>query len=476
MATEVFKVFTEESVKISRWLHRIRLYGVGAWLLTALINGPIRGESFWNAQLVPLSVWLGFGVLTVVLASHLPAFAGRTEHVLADPLFLFWAQWWGLERAIERGDGAQVALFSFGLLLMCVFVSVLTLRRWVAVAVAGLVLAGQLVFLVSVGEARPAWVFNTVLLAAVATGITLLAMNQLRRVLRSLAVAATAREAQLKVLVDERTQKLEEAMKSLKAAQTELVRVERMASVGTLVAGIAHELNNPIGFISGNVRHLKRYCEFLAAAAKNPPGAPMPQLAPGKDLDFVISDLGKVLDDVVEGSRRAKLIVQDLQTLATGPHRALEQVDLKAAVSRTLSLFGPRLSSLNVETQLEDVPALSARAGQMDQVITNLVDNASRAVSVGGHLQIAVKREGAELLLRVKDDGCGMSEELVRQVGEPFVTTRPPGEGSGLGLAVVRSIVEGHGGKLNIQSTQGKGTEVAVRLPLNGDSLNLVPA
>ena len=282
-----------------------------------------------------------------------------------------------------------------------------------------------------------------------------------------------------------RSNELQRTLEALRTAQADLVRAERMASVATLVRGIAHELNNPIGFIAGNVPLLRKYCDFLArAAAALADGKnrlpeeelrALLQLSPRKDLRFVIEDLSRMTDDIAEGARRAQLIISDLQNLTSASQRALEQVDLQRVVRQSLALLGPRIpAAIKVETAIEAVPPLAARAGQLEQVVVNLLDNAVRALPEGGTIRVRVAREGPDVALSVGDDGVGMTEEVRRQACEPFFTTRAAGEGSGLGLAIVASIVRGHKGTIEIHSAPGQGTQITVRVPAGRDVEELV--
>jgi signal transduction histidine kinase len=284
-------------------------------------------------------------------------------------------------------------------------------------------------------------------------------------------LAQLARRAhELSRIVDERTAQL-------RAAQADLVRAERMASVAALVRGIAHELNNPINFISGNLEPLRRYSRFVVALAqKLADGTPrsreeitaLARLSPRKDLEFVGRDLDKLMNDIAEGARRAQLIVSDLQGLTAGPQRALVEVDLARAVVDTLRLLAPRLHDIAVSCDVSGAPRLTAHAGQIEQLVTNLVDNAAQAVRAGGHVAVRAKSDAGAACLEVRDDGCGMSEEVRRRATEPFFTTRPAGEGSGLGLAIVASIVAERRGTLAIESAPDRGTTVRVRLPVDG--------
>lgn len=272
---------------------------------------------------------------------------------------------------------------------------------------------------------------------------------------------------------------LERALGALRSAQADLVRAERMASVATLVKGIAHELNNPIGYIAGNMAPLRRYCDFLVRVATDlsdgRPRSPgeleqLTRLAPEKDLKFVATDLARLTGDVGEGARRAKLIIGDLQSLTAASQRGVEQVDLGRAIGQTLALLQPRKGpGVSIVTDLSPVPLLTARAGQLEQVLVNLVDNALRAVGDQGTIRVGLTADGERVRLSVADDGPGMTPEVRRQALEPFFTTRAPGEGSGLGLAIVAAIVRGHRGTLTLKSQPGHGTEVVAELPLVSD-------
>ena len=298
------------------------------------------------------------------------------------------------------------------------------------------------------------------------------------------AMVAQLREAEflerINTSLQTRSTELQSTLQALRTAQADLVRAERMASVATLVRGIAHELNNPIGFIAGNVPVLRRYCDFLAAAASalsdgKPRSASelraLTELTPSKDLSFVIHDLSRMTDDITEGARRARLIISDLQDLTATSQRAVEEIDLHRVVRQSLALLAPRLgASIRVETELGPIPRLAARAGQLEQVLVNLLDNAIRAVGPSGTIRVHVGLDGSDVRLSVSDDGAGMSEEVRRQAFEPFFTTRAAGEGSGLGLAIVASIVRGHRGTIEVRSAPGQGTEVTIRLPAVADA------
>jgi signal transduction histidine kinase len=276
-----------------------------------------------------------------------------------------------------------------------------------------------------------------------------------------------------------RSMQLAQTLDALRTAQADLVRSERMASVAALVKGIAHELNNPINYIAGNIEPLQRYCAFLSRAATELSDgrarteselAALTRLTVRKDLGFVSDDLARLTVDIGEGARRAQLIISDLQSLTSAAQRGVETIDLHRVVRQTIALLRPGVpAGVHLEADLAPVPPLSAMAGQIEQVLVNLADNALRAVGDDGEVRISVERVDGDALVKVTDDGAGMSEEVKRQAFEPFFTTRAAGEGSGLGLAIVASIVRAHRGTVTLTSEPGKGTEVELRLPLHAE-------
>jgi signal transduction histidine kinase len=273
---------------------------------------------------------------------------------------------------------------------------------------------------------------------------------------------------------------LARTLDALREAQANLVRSERMASVATLVKGIAHELNNPIHHVAGNLVPLRRYSDFLTRVAtelsdgraRGPAElAALTRLSEGKDLDFVTRDLLRVTADIAEASRRAELIVTDLQSLTSAAQRVLERVDLGRVARQTVSLLSARVPpDVRLETEIGAVPLVTARAGQLEQVFINLVDNALHAVGERGTIRIEIASSKTEAIITISDDGLGMTPEVQRRALEPFFTTRAAGEGSGLGLSIVSSIVRAHRGRLELTSGVAVGTRVVLGWPLVPDA------
>jgi signal transduction histidine kinase len=292
----------------------------------------------------------------------------------------------------------------------------------------------------------------------------------------------------------QRTRDLEKALESLRSthadlaatherllvAEAQLVQSEKMRAVGQFVAGIAHELNNPISFVAGNIEHLER----IGGALREMLGA-YDRLALGADerhalaerrralrLDELLDDLPAALADCREGARRAKEIVAALQAFSRGdPIGRWAAADLRDGLERTLSLLRPRLKGIAVERDLEPIPAIECMAGQLDQVFLNLLTNAVDAVGASGRLKVRTRLEtdgGGEeyVAVRIEDDGVGIAADVQSRIFDPFFTTKSPGQGTGLGLSVSYGIVERHGGTLGVESAPGRGSVFTVRLPV----------
>ena len=313
--------------------------------------------------------------------------------------------------------------------------------------------------------------------ALVVLALALLVLAVFRLRVRSLEQQRTA----LTVLVVARTEDLRlkndalsTALHSLKEAQEERLRTERLASVAVLVRGIAHELSNPLGVIAGNMDPLRKYASFLSEAATRLAAKfsgpadeleRLTRLSPKRDLRYVKEDLDRVAADVADSARRAQLIVGDLQRIDSGGSRPVERVDVEAAVQGALRIFQRRLPE-GAELTAVTSPklGLSARAGELEQLVINLIDNALRAIRAHGKVEVSAREIAGGVELAVRDDGVGMSEEVRARATQAFYTTRAPGEGTGLGLAVVSAIVGHHAGTIVIESAPGAGTTIRVTL------------
>ncbi|HEY8515465.1 MAG TPA: ATP-binding protein [Candidatus Binatia bacterium] len=268
----------------------------------------------------------------------------------------------------------------------------------------------------------------------------------------------TELNAQLENRVRERTAELEASYRDLKAAQVQLVQSEKMASLGVLVAGVAHEINNPVTFVANNVEPLKERLTELRDVAR---------LHPEMGLEAQLDELNEIADLIGEGARRTAGIVQDLRNFSRLSHEGTEWVDVHEGIETCLRLLRPRWAErITIERDFGEVPKIEAATGQLNQVLMNLLANACDAIDGTGTIRITTRVEGDRLHLSVRDDGVGIAPEDVERIFDPFFTTKPQGQGTGLGLSITHGIVTGHGGEIRVESAPGRGTEVRVVLPL----------
>jgi len=299
-------------------------------------------------------------------------------------------------------------------------------------------------------------------------------------------VTADARiQRRLKVLLErERRAKegLEEQVnartKDLRQAQAQLVHQEKMSGLGRLVAGIAHEINNPINFVYGNVDFLGQYMEDLLSLVKLVDGAELPEelrekLEQGKEeieYSFLVEDSRKLIRSIRSGAERTASIVQDLKTFSRTGGGELQEADVVAGIETTLNLIAPLLKNrITVERSFaKDVPKLVCNAGHLNQVFMNLLTNAAQAVKGEGTIRVGISRseDGDSIRVTVSDSGHGIRPEVIQRITDPFFTTKDVGEGTGLGLWITENIVRAHGGTRGCESNPGDGATFTGVLPV----------
>ena len=258
----------------------------------------------------------------------------------------------------------------------------------------------------------------------------------------------------LEARVDERTRELQEA-------QNQLMQAEKLKSLGQLVAGVAHELNNPIGFVHANLQLLDEFIEKLVAAQER-----------GEDTTPFRDAIAKLLARSREGTERVKKIVQDLRTFSRTDQADLQQANLTDEIDRTLALMEPRFKGLiEVVREYEELPEVRCYPGQLNQVFLNLLMNACDVLEQGGRITIraaAIENGPIEngVRLEFEDSGPGIPPEVQRRIFDPFFTTKEVGKGTGLGLSLSHGIIERHGGRIHVESEPGHGTCFVIELPL----------
>lgn len=292
----------------------------------------------------------------------------------------------------------------------------------------------------------------------------------------------------LEAQVQERTTQLTQTLQSLQQAQTQLIQNEKMTSLGQLVAGVAHEINNPVNFIHGNLAHVSQYVEdmltLLYQYQQHLPNldAKSRQQAEDLDLEFIAEDLPKSLASMKLGTERICQIVQSLRTFSRLDQSEVKPVDLHAGIDSTLLILQHRLKAKPDRVEIEvikdygSLPLVECYAGALNQVFMNLISNAIDAVEenleqrspIAPTLRITTRVISPQTVrISIQDNGIGISEECRQNLFNPFFTTKPIGKGTGLGLSISYQIVtEKHQGTLECHSQPGQGTEFMIEIPI----------
>jgi len=253
--------------------------------------------------------------------------------------------------------------------------------------------------------------------------------------------------------------RVEERTRELRETQALLVQSEKMRTLGQLVAGVAHELNNPIGFVHANLKLLEEFVAKLVRLQES-----------GEDASRAREAIAKLLARSREGTDRVKQIVADLRTFSRMDQAELQEADLNEEIDRTLALIEPRCKcGIEVERDFAPLPRMRCHAGQLNQVFMNLLVNACDAIGDKGRIRVSTRATGdGQVRLEFEDDGPGIPAELRDRVFEPFFTTKPVGQGTGLGLSLSHGIIERHGGRIFVDSAVGGGTRFVIELPVAG--------
>ncbi|MCC5669146.1 AAA family ATPase [Nostoc sp. CHAB 5784] len=303
------------------------------------------------------------------------------------------------------------------------------------------------------------------------------------------------------VHLEEQAQRLELTLKQLQTTQLQMIQKEKMSALGQLVAGIAHEINNPINFIYGNISHASEYIEDIFYLIKNYQQV-SPNLNPqmlaeqkGIDLEFLLQDLPKLLSSMKVGADRIRQIVLSLRNFSRLDEAEMKPVDIHEGIDSTLLILQHRLKTESANFKIQiiknygSLPLVDCYASQLNQAFMNLLTNAidaleeynSQSSLQGVELNSVYIKITTELLdnnllaIRIADNGSGMTSDVLPQIFNPFFTTKPIGKGTGLGLSISYTIiVEKHRGKISCQSVAGQGTEFLIELPIHQNNSKLI--
>jgi hemerythrin-like metal-binding protein len=250
----------------------------------------------------------------------------------------------------------------------------------------------------------------------------------------------------------------------------ELLQSEKMASIGQLAAGVAHEINNPIGFVNSNLGTLGRYVDDLLRLADLGAATPDGQaLKQEIDLDFLRKDLRDLLGESQDGLDRVRKIIANLKDFSRVDQAEWQEADLLAGLESTLNVAWHELKyKAEIVRELRALPLVRCVPAQINQVFLNLLVNAAQAIRERGTITLRSGVAGERVWIEIEDDGCGMDEATQRRVFEPFFTTKPVGTGTGLGMSLTWDIVTKHDGTIEVDSAPGRGTRIRVALPVAG--------
>ena len=261
----------------------------------------------------------------------------------------------------------------------------------------------------------------------------------------------------------------------LKETQSKILQQEKMVSIGQLAAGMAHEINNPVGFIISNLNSLKKYGERIKSfiedglAQADQPG--LAELITRKKVEFkvdvILDDMDDLISESLDGANRVKRLVMDLKSFSRVDEVEYKHADINECVESTLNIVWNELKyKAKVVKTLADLPQIKCYPQQLNQVFMNLLVNAGQAIEKQGTITIITREVNGFIEVSVSDTGCGIPPEIRERIFEPFFTTKEVGKGTGLGLSITYDIVKKHGGEIIVESESGAGTTFTVRLPV----------
>ncbi|MEN9479424.1 MAG: hypothetical protein RLZZ298_819 [Pseudomonadota bacterium] len=296
-------------------------------------------------------------------------------------------------------------------------------------------------------------------------------LREYQNQLEGLVATRTSELASANAVLEQDRRELELLLSKVEEAQQQLLQSEKMAAIGQLAAGVAHEINNPVGFVNSNLGSLKSYVETLLtviSAYEGGDAAQISQVRAKADLDFLREDLPSLLAESQDGLNRVTKIVQDLKDFSRVDQAERQQADLNAALESTLNVVANEVKyKAEVVRELGQIPAVDCVPAQINQVFMNLLLNAAQAIHDKGKIFIRSGLENNHVWFEIEDTGKGMSAEIQQRIFEPFFTTKPVGKGTGLGLSISYDIiVKKHGGRMDVRSQPDKGTCFRLWLPL----------
>ncbi len=281
--------------------------------------------------------------------------------------------------------------------------------------------------------------------------------------------------------IEEKNKELTEALNNLKITQNQLIQSEKLASLGQLTAGIAHEINNPLNFVLSNIAPLRRdlydllelikkYDETIQYLCKKEKINELEIFKAEIDYNYLINEIENLLDGMDEGAKRTADIVKGLRNFSRMDEGVKKLTDINAGIESTLVMLKNEIKGrIEVELNLGEIPKIMCYSGKINQVFLNLLSNAKDAIKDKGKITIKTYNDNENVYISIKDNGIGIKEEIKNKIFEPFFTTKEVGKGTGLGLSITYGIIQDHNGKIEVFSKEEEGTEFLISLPIYSD-------
>lgn len=268
-----------------------------------------------------------------------------------------------------------------------------------------------------------------------------------------------------------RAQPTEDLSERLEQAGRQLLHSEKMAAIGQLAAGVAHEINNPVGYVYSNLQSLGDYLDDIFrltdAIGSGASLEDLRQIRNSIDYDFLRGDLSELLAESKEGIERVKTIVTAMKDFSHSDEQKFQYADLHAGIETTLKVVNNELKyKAKVVKEFAELPEIQCMISQLNQVTMNLLMNAAHAIENTGTIILRTWQDGEYVVFEVEDTGSGIEADTLNRIFEPFFTTKPVGKGTGLGLSLAFNIIEKHHGQISAESKLGEGTTFRVRLPI----------
>jgi hypothetical protein len=313
---------------------------------------------------------------------------------------------------------------------------------------------------------------------------TLKALKENERIIREQNVVLELKVNERTLELSQSNEELNHTLENLKQAQSQLVDAEKMASLGQLTAGIAHEINNPINFVTSNINPLKRDIEMVLKAlnvVENISASDLPAADKQKqiqdykeelDFDYLLVEINHLIKGITEGANRTAEIVKGLRIFSRLDEDDLKKADLNEGLDSTLIIANNLLNKVKVVKNYSNLPRIECYAGKLNQVFLNIISNGVYAVhekfgdEPGGEIVITTTYDEEKVSLSIKDNGTGMDEKTRKKIFEPFFTTKDVGEGTGLGMSIAYNTIKKHNGQIIINSALGEGTEFILEIPI----------